>query len=430
MSTVLILHYHEIWLKGGNKRFFLSRLMTAVRDSTADLPVGAPEYFHDRILVEPHEESAASETLERLKRVFGIAYVAMAHESPPELEAMSQLASQLVREKNPSTFAVRAKVADRSLGLTSLEIERALGRAILDDARGRGAELRVNLGRPELTCHVEIVRGRAFLYVERAEGAGGLPAATGGRLMALLSGGFDSSVAAYKMMRRGAHLSFAHFYAPPSPAKGSSLPVVEEIVRTLTPYQFSSRLFLIPFDPIQREIVAAADQSFRLLLYRRMMARIARELARVERGLGLVTGDSVSQVASQTLHNLAAMDRGFDFPVYRPLAGDDKEEILALARRIGTYKISCEPFEDCCPRFMPKSPAIHARPEDLEHAESALDLDRLVTMGLGAAECRDYRYENGQVIVREAAPRRLQKMLEARRGVPESAALPPRPADR
>lgn len=429
MKPVFIVHYHEIWLKGGNKSFFVSRLMNAVRASTADLTAGAPEFFHDRIFVRPREERTAAETLERLKRVFGVAYIAVAHESTPELEAMSELAAQLVREKNPSTFAVRAKSGDRSLGLTSLEIERTLGRAILDDARARGAELRVNLSRPEITCHVEIVRGRAFLYVERAQGAGGLPAATGGRLIALLSGGFDSSVAAYKMMRRGTHVSFAHFYAPPSPAKGSSVPIVEEIVRTLTPYQFTSRLFLIPFDPIQREIVATADQSYRLLLYRRMMARIARELARVERALGLVTGDSVSQVASQTLHNLAAMDRGLDLPVYRPLAGDDKEEILGLARRIGTYKISCEPFEDCCPRFMPKSPALHARPEDLERAETALDLERLVRMGLEAVECRDYHYEGGQVVVRQAAPHRLQKLLEAGKPVPESAAFPPRRAD-
>jgi len=197
------------------------------------------------------------------------------------------------------------------------------------------------------------------------------------------------------MMRRGAHLSFAHFYATPSPAQGSSRPVAEEIVRTLTPYQFTSRLYRIPFDQIQRQIVAGAHQSFRVLLYRRMMGRIAREIARAERALGLVTGDSVSQVASQTLHNLAAIDRGLDLPVYRPLAGDDKEEIIRLARTIGTYRISCEPFEDCCPRFLPTSPALFANPEDLDRAEAGLDIEALMRMGLEETSAMGFTFERG-----------------------------------
>jgi CRP-like cAMP-binding protein len=209
-----------------------------------------------------------------------------------------------------------------------------------------------------------------------------------------------------------------HFFGPPSPSRGSSKPIAEEIVRVLTPYQFTSRLCLVPFDLVQRQIVAAAHESYRLLLYRRMMARIAREIARAERALGLVTGDSVSQVASQTLHNLAALDRGLDFPIYRPLAGDDKAEILKLARQIGTYKISCEPFEDCCPRFMPRSPAIFARPEQLHQAESGLDIEGLVTLGLEGVSVLDYKFENGQVSAREAAPRRLQSLVARRKGVP------------
>jgi len=164
---------------------------------------------------------------------------------------------------------------------------------------------------------------------------------------------------------------------------------------------------LIPFDAIQRQIVAGAHDSFRVLLYRRMMARIGREIARAERAFGMVTGDSVSQVASQTLHNLKAIDQGVDLPVYRPLAGDDKAEILRLARQIGTYKISCEPFEDCCPRFMPRSPAIFARAQDLDEAERQLDVSALVRMGLAGVTCMDYKFERGEVTAREASPRRL-----------------------
>jgi thiamine biosynthesis protein ThiI len=167
-------------------------------------------------------------------------------------------------------------------------------------------------------------------------------------------------------------------------------------------------------------------EGYRLLLYRRMMTRITREIARAERALGLVTGDSVSQVASQTLHNLAALDRGLDVSIYRPLAGDDKAEILKLARQIGTYKISCQQFEDCCPRFMPRSPAIFARPEQLHQAESVLDIEGLVTLGLEDVSVMDSKFENGEVSAREATPRRLQSLVARRKGI--ASPTPVRPA--
>ena len=430
MKRILILHYHEIWLKGGNKNYFLSRLIAAIKRSVADLPVSAPQFISERLLLVPREDEAIPLILERLRRVFGLAYIATARETPWDVDQLGATACAMMAEKNPRTFAVRAKIADRNFGMNSMELERALGRVILDHLRAQGSDVRVKLNAPEVTCWVEIVPEKALVYTERVEGAGGLPAVTGGRLVALLSGGFDSAVAAYKMMRRGAHVTFVHFFGPPSASRGSSKPVAEEIVRVLTPYQFTSRLYRVPFDAIQRQIVAGADQSFRVLLYRRMMARIAREIARAERSLGLVTGDSVAQVASQTLHNLVAIDRGLDLPVYRPLAGDDKGEITRLAQRIGTYKISCEPFEDCCPRFMPRSPAIFARPAELERAELRLDIEGLVNLGLEAVSCADFKFEDGGVAVREIAPVRIQKLLARRKDAPATFAPRPTPAER
>jgi len=426
MKRVLILHYHEIWLKGRNKNYFLSRLIAAVKHALADLPVEAPQFICDRLLLLPREEAALPTMLERLRRVFGLAYIALAREDGSDLAQLAPAACELMAERNPRTFAVRAKIADPDYGMNSMELERALGRALLDHLRAQGSDVQVKLNAPEVTCWVEVLPGKALVYTERVEGPGGLPAVTSGRLVALLSGGFDSAVAAYKMMRRGAHVTFVHFFGPPSPARGSSKPIAEEIVRVLTPYQFTSRLYLVPFDSIQRQIVAATHESYRVLLYRRMMARLAREIARAERALGLVTGDSVSQVASQTLHNLAALDRGLDLPLYRPLAGDDKAEILKLARQIGTYQISCEPFEDCCPRFMPRSPAIFARPEQLDQAETALDIAALVTLGLEGARAVDFKFENGEVTTREGLPPRLQKLIARRKGIP--GPVPPRPA--
>jgi thiamine biosynthesis protein ThiI len=415
MTQVLILHYPEIWLKGGNKKFFLRRLIKAIKETLADLPVASLEWVADRLLLTPGLEAAVPVLLERLRRVFGLAYIAAAVQTSADLTQLGPAACALMTQADPQTFAVRAKIADHDFPMNSMELERALGRVLLDHLRERRGDVRVHLNSPQVTCWVEVLPGKALVYVHRLEAAGGLPAATAGRLVALLSGGFDSAVASYKMMRRGAHLSFVHFYGTPSPTQGSSRPVAEEIVRTLTPYQFTSRLYRVPFDQIQRQIVAGAHQSFRVLLYRRMMGRIAREIARAERALGLVTGDSVSQVASQTLHNLAAIDRGLDLPVYRPLAGDDKEEIIRLARAIGTYRISCEPFEDCCPRFLPASPALFAYPEDLDRAEAGLDIGALVRTGLEGASAADFVFERGEIRGREGLPKRFLKLLAYRR---------------
>jgi len=411
MKRVLILHYHEIWLKGGNKKYFLSRLRDAIRQSVADLPVASLEGISERLILTPSADEVLPQIIDRLRRVFGLAYIAPAREVPSPLDALGPAACEMMAEANPRNFAVRVKIADSSYPMNSMELERELGRMVLEHLQSRDAGVRVKLHEPDVTCQVEIVPGKALLYAHRIEGTGGLPAVTSGRLVALLSGGFDSSVAAYKMMRRGCHITFAHFFGNPSPSSNSSSGVAEDLVRTLTPYQFTSRLYRIPFDAIQRQIVAGAHESYRVLLYRRMMARIAREIARAEHALGLVTGDSVSQVASQTLHNLMAIDQGIDLPVYRPLAGDDKAEILRLARQIGTYKISCEPFEDCCPRFMPRSPAIFARPQELDEAESRLDIDALVRLGLAGASCVEYKFERGDVAARERSPRRIENRL-------------------
>lgn len=411
MKRALILHYHEIWLKGANKNYFLSRLRHAVKLSLADLPLTSLEVISDRIILTPHDDAAIPRMIERLGRVFGLAYIATARSVSSRLEVLGPAACEMMAEKSPPNFAVRVKIADSAFGMNSMELERELGRVVLEHLRARDPGVKVNLNQPEVTCQVEILPGRALIYCERAEGPGGLPAVTSGRLVTLLSGGFDSAVAAYKMMRRGCHLSFAHFFGSTSPAANSSRGVAEDLVRALTPYQFTSRLYLIPFDAVQRQIVAGAHESYRVLLYRRMMARIAREIAHMERALGLVTGDSVAQVASQTLHNLTAIDRGLDLPVYRPLAGDDKAEIVRLARKIGTYQISCEPFEDCCPRFMPRAPAIFARPQELDRAERGLDIESLIRMGLEGTTCLDYRFERGEVTVHPGSLHRIEHRL-------------------
>jgi thiamine biosynthesis protein ThiI len=216
-------------------------------------------------------------------------------------------------------------------------------------------------------------------------------------MMCLLSGGYDSAVAAWKMMKRGAHLSFVHFWGGGARPGESSVHVARELVRRLTPWQLTAKLYLVPFEPLQREIVHGAPEAFRILLYRRLMLRIAEKLAYADHAHAIVSGDSLGQVASQTLQNMVAVGAAAKMPVFRPLAGDDKMEILALARRIGTYEISSEPFHDCCPVFMPRTPALYATPEQLEAAEVALDMASLVSRGVETKTIERFRYSNGHV---------------------------------
>lgn len=295
------------------------------------------------------------------------------------------------------TFAVRAKRSDKSFPINSVEIEAAVGSYLLDRLREAGREARVDLTQPEVTCRIEISPGPALVYACRYEGPGGLPANTAGRMMCLLSGGFDSAVAAYRMIHRGAHLAFVHCYSGGANEGESSIHVARELVRRLTPYQLNTKLYLVPLEGIQREIASRAPESYRILLYRRMMLRLAQRLARRTHALALVTGDSLGQVASQTLQNMAAVDAAVRMPVFRPLAGSDKLEILALARKIGTYDISAEPFHDCCPVLLPRMPALHASPKALEQAESGLDVGGLLRHALESARLERFRYFRGEV---------------------------------
>jgi thiamine biosynthesis protein ThiI len=401
-KPVIVVHYHEIWLKGGNRRFFLSKLHVALKRALEGLPVERILRPGDRMLIEFGEGASVEDAVSRIERVFGVAFYAVARVVPrgsaDDLAALGQAAWEEVRGEKFGTFAVRSKRSDKSFPHRTSEIDVAVGQYLVDHLRAESRESRVKLNDPELTCRVEIPPGPSLLvYARKLPGAGGLPPNTAGRMTCLLSGGFDSAVAAHKMMKRGAHLSFVHFWGGGARPGESSVHVARELVRKLVPWQFSAKLYLVPFEPVQREIVASAPEQFRILLYRRMMLRIAERIARNGRSLGLVTGDSLGQVASQTLRNMMAVGDVARMPLYRPLVGDDKQDIVAAAQKIGTYDISAEPFHDCCPIFLPRNPALHSSPEELEQAESKMDVDALVTQSLDTAVVERYRYGGGCV---------------------------------
>jgi tRNA uracil 4-sulfurtransferase len=403
-NPVIVVHYHELWLKGGNRRFFLGKLFTALRLGLEGIPVERIEQPGDRFVVRLGQGASLEEVDRRIERVLGIAYYAVARPVERDMEALCRAAWEEVEPLRFATFAVRVKRSDKTFSHTTMEIESAVGRYLLDKSLAQGRDARVRLKDPELTCHIEVTPGPLLVYARKIPGAGGLPANTAGRLACLLSGGYDSAVAAYHMMKRGAHLSFVHFYGTGARPGESSLHVASGLVRALVPCQFRAKLYRVPFEDIQREIVRYAPEGVRLLLYRRMMLRIAEVLARRDRALALVTGDSLGQVASQTLRNLVAVEAAATMPVFRPLIGTDKMDILSTARKIGTYDISSEPFHDCCPVFLPRTPELSARPEQLAEAEAKLDLAALVAHGIRGATLEKFAYAGGRVESEEPKP--------------------------
>ena len=396
-ASVIVVHYHELWLKGRNRRFFLGKLFTGLRQSLEGVPVERIEQPGDRFLVRLRPEASLDEAVARIERVLGVAYYAVAQPVERNLEALCQAAWQEIEPLQFSSFAVRVKRSDKTFPHGTMETESVVGRYLLEQLRCHGRGARVRLKAPELTCHIEITPGPAIVYARKIPGPGGLPANTAGRVTCLLSGGYDSAVAAYQMMKRGAHLSFVHFYGTGARPGESSLYVASALAAQLVRYQFRAKLYRVPFEPLQREIVRYAPETYRVLLYRRLMLRIAEVLAGRDHALALVTGDSLGQVASQTLRNLVAVDAAARMPVFRPLIGTDKMEILDTARKIGTYDISSEPFHDCCPVFLPRTPALYASPKELDEAESNLDLKALVRQGLLGTTIERFAYVGGKV---------------------------------
>ncbi len=403
-EPVIVVHYHELWLKGGNRRFFLGKLHSALHRALAGLPVERIEQPGDRFLVRLAAGAPLDQAIERVQHVFGIAYYAVARPVERDLEALCRAAWDEVEPLQFSTFAVRARRSDKTFPHPSMQVESAVGRFLLEKLRDAGRDVRVRLRDPGLICHIEITPGPLLVYARKISGLGGLPPNTAGRITCLLSGGYDSAVGAYQMIKRGAHLSFVHFYGTGARPGESSLHVASGLTRVLTRYQFTAKLYRVPFEDIQREIVRYAPEAFRVLLYRRMMLRIAEIFARRERALALVTGDSLGQVASQTLRNLVAVDAAASMPVFRPLIGTDKMEIMDLARRIGTYDISSEPFHDCCPVFLPRAPELSASPEELDEAEAKLDLKALIAQGVNGATLEKFSYEAGRIEASEPCP--------------------------
>ncbi len=378
MADAVIIHTSEICLKGGSRRSFEDRLISNIRERVSDVGSFGVSQRQGSVVLK-HDAPLSREQIGRLERrlrtVFGISHFIFADSCEASIEAIHQAAAAVADRQPAGSFKAETSRSDKDFPLKSPEVSRLVGAYVL----ARRSDLRVDVHEPGFVLDIEIHKHKAFVSAERRSGWGGLPVGTAGKVAVLLSGGIDSPVAAWKVMRRGCQTVFVHFHSYPYVGRGS-IDKAERLARLLGDYQGPANLYLVPLADAQRAITDKAEPALRVVLYRRMMLRIAELAARSEKALGLVTGDSIGQVASQTLENLAAVSAATALPIYRPLAGDNKEEVIDLAKKIGTFNVSIEPHDDCCSLFQPPRPATRATLEAVLRQEKLFD-----TVALAAA---------------------------------------------
>lgn len=390
LQTCFLIHYGELALKGGNRRLFEAALARNMETALKAENVKQVKNIRGRIIADLSGDSNRAAIEARLKKIFGIANFSAAYvfkfgdfaNFAEEFKNLGDEILEIIANLKFASFKIDARRAEKTFPKTSREINEEIG-ALVQKSSGA----KVDLTNPDLTIRVEIAGKTAFIYTEKIPGAGGLPAGISGRLVSLISSGFDSPLAAWRMMKRGCEIVFVHFHSYPQTTLASK-ENVEQIARILAGWHkdLSVKIYFIPFLNIQKEITLKTPDALRVVLYRRFMVRIAERLAKDNQAKGLITGDSVGQVASQTLENIQVISNAASLPIFRPLCGLDKEEIISGAKQIETYEISSRPYEDCCGLFTPEYPATRAKLEEVEEAEKSLDVENLVKNAINESE--------------------------------------------
>ncbi len=369
MREVLMMRFSEIHLKGLNRPYFMRMLVERVKEAVRDLR-GHVWLSDSRVYVS--DAADMDEALRRTRKVFGVHSVCRAVEmDKQDFSAICEQAVKLLKGKQGS-FKVEARRSDKRYPMDSMDLNREIGHYILEKL----PHLTVDVHTPDHRVSVEI-RDHAYLYSEPLEAAGGMPVGTGGRAMVLLSGGIDSPVAAWMIAKRGVMMSAVHFLSPPYTSERAKDKVLS-LAKLLSESLCGWNVHLVPFTDIQMQIHEKCHPDYTTVIMRRYMMRIANLIAKKERAQALVTGESIGQVASQTMHALQCTDSVSQLPVFRPLIGFDKQEIVDLAVKIGTFETSSLPYEDCCTVFTPRHPATRPKMDIILDGESKLDSDALI----------------------------------------------------
>ena len=386
MLRSVLVHYHEIGLKGKNRSTFERRLMDNLRHACKGLPVQSVGKLSGYVLVRLSDEAAARDVADVCAQVPGVARVSIAFLCAQDEAEFCAAAVQAMGEcEDFETFKVHGRRSNTSYELHTLDLNRIVGSALCEAFPTKV----VKMHGPDVTVIVHAVEHEVLVYAASRPGVGGLPVGSAGKVVTLLSSGFDSPVSTWMVGRRGAVCVPVHFSGRPQTADTSEW-LCQDIVRKLAPAGCVGRMYVVPFGDRQREISLAVPPSLRILMYRRVMFAVAERIARIEGAKALVTGESLGQVASQTLDNIAAVNEVVSMPVLRPLIGSDKQEIIARAHEIGTFDICCESAEDCCTLFMPRSPETHAKPDQIHEAWDMFDHDAMIEDLVKSAEWVDF----------------------------------------
>lgn len=389
-QRICLVHYHEIGLKGRNRSSFEMRLLRNVEAILSPFPIVTVSRISGRLCVfikEGTDYATACEVEEALLGVPGVARVSCGYKCDREIDLIDRAAADALRDVGDfGTFKVAARRNHTDFPIDSMQMNQLVGAYLCEEFPDK----KVQMTDPDAKVCVEVIQGNAYVYARSARGVGGLPVGSSGRVVTLLSSGIDSPVATWRMARRGAECVAVHFSGRPQTSSTSEY-LVDDIAHVLERTGCIARVYVVPLGDCQREIAMEAPPALRVILYRRLMFRVAQEIARREGAKALATGESLGQVASQTLDNICATDDAVDMPVFRPLIGTDKIDIIADAQALGTYGISSQDAPDCCTLFMPRNPETHAKLDRVRKAESAFPVDEWVQQLADAAEAHDYR---------------------------------------
>lgn len=374
LFQTIIVHYDEINLKGDNQGYFIRLLIENIKKTIAG--DGRVKKGAKKIIIEILNKDTEVEVyLEKLRLVPGIANLSPAIVCESNIEQICDSALSVARVCQPKTFKIETTRADKSFALNSMQISSEVGGYVLD-AFGEN-KIKVDVHRPELAIRIELEKDKTLVLGKKYEGVGGLPVGTAGKMLCLLSGGIDSPVAAFLMMKRGASVDFIHFHNQTINKKGVE-EKIKDLVRRLSSVQGKGTLFIVPFAELQKEVIAKIPSDVRMIVYRRLMFRIAEQIAKKRKARALITGDSLSQVASQTIDNLEVIYSATSMLKFSPLIGFNKKEIIEIARKIGTYDISIRPYGDCCSLMIAMHPETKAKIDDILNAEMKLEVEKLI----------------------------------------------------
>lgn len=372
----------EIVLKGLNRHRFEEALMKNIKYRMRDLSKITLRCAQSTIYLEAENQDDIDTIFERLKFVFGIANISKVHNAPKDMDAVCALALRLTEESGAKTFKVETKRSDKKFYLNSPQISSAVADYIYDNIPGG---IKAEMKNPEVTVRVDVRDKECYVYTERVKGAGGMPVGTNGKATLLLSGGIDSPVAGYMIAKRGVELNAVHFHSYPYTSERAREKVLH-LAQILSNYCGRINLHIVPFTELQLAIHDNCPDDEGTIIMRRVMARIAQKIAMATDSKALITGESIGQVASQTMDSLFVTNHGLDMPVFRPLIGFDKDEIVQIARKIDTFETSIEPYEDCCTVFVAKHPKTKPRLSDIQSSEQNFDFSELIEKAVAETE--------------------------------------------